>query len=1563
MSNRDSLGFGDLLPQDVINVFAQEKNSKRGRKKRTRAFSRAFGWFRKKKRKNLGSNGQSPGLGLTLDGHRAGHPGGHKAGQKSGRQAHAQGNSHAAPKLNDDYKTPAAPQIQENVFMEGSRSKYVEDLHTEAQEGLKMMQEESHIGEKFQDDVSTVSTVTVDTDGEGTGFVTDSTIPDTSSVVSMRSSVSTRSSRSGLTRQGSTFRPLNSGKKSEKSKTRRKQRKNVPGIPRHVQKELGLDRVGWTINEKQVYNGETNVSSTTDGSQHDAGSPKGSGASPQASNFIYPLSKDKVEQLNAAHAGHRDDLALLHRLHPLLTDEQRPRSMAVPWMTTSSSLLQQPPSPVMSMSPQAAYLSKIIPNAVLPPSIDVVEISRGRSRSSVRTVSKSSLLLSSPAPSRASSRASSSRTSSSMFTSASRYNGPNMSDTSCWSNSDSDTLVSDSSTISSSSTSRQKSEHRYTFKENKVNINSSDGTSKVIIKEDQVKKDGQFVRSLSVMKTKRPPPPPNRSNSLHSKVKRRSRDLAEVRIISGEQSTLVPSGENKPGTSPVLYRSINSPDYHADTSSLDESTGSASFTFIKSQLQEPKAEDSKNVAEIIYKEDSYKKQQPLQENKPSKVISPSSGYSSQDGTSPIHKSSPQHKNNTFLTKLHKLFGGSAPSFSAHPGVENVKPTGEPKSDTISVSPSVQTLRELFNIPPPPKVHAPPPPPPEVWAHSKRTFELLLGPPAPDDVYAIIKKNPKDRRHQRQSPSVSTESSVKSLVLERKHKNPVTESKTVQESRIFSAEIHKENNESLAQNGSLKEIYMDEKVRVCDMLNGIFVKAVEQQAIKEGCQKATRQATEVKTFTDPLPSISLGRISPSPSPQLADHPVQRTTTETTEGASVSKVQVTSPESSWPPPPPPMNQGKISRSDETDFPLPPPPLFGEVGLVSLVQVQLKESSLGDDLSSTYVSVKSKLKVEQVTVFTGDEAQKRCSPDKVVSLSTSVPPPPPYTAPPPPTVTIQKVVLPPKEASPPPPVGSITYVVQEVIPRVPSPDKDASPPVNVVEVLTFPPKKTTALSPENASQPAGDTAPESKLAPPQSIPPLPPLPSLLQLSEQLTDPPHKNISLEPETKDLSNSIFITPQSIPPPTEPLLKHSVIIQTTDDPATDDAPPSPPLEFKNPPSLKEAETPAPNPPINIPPPPLLPAQIPASINHQSSRLSTENQTQEKSSASDGHKELSIITPSLLQKVKLRSINSSPEPLEGQEQASVTAVHKEPTSVITHSLLQMVKLRSVNSSPEPSEAAKEETKSTSTSAPLQIVKLQSVNNSPEPPEAAKEETKSTSTSAPLQIVRLQSVNNSPEPSEAQEQPEPEATVNQQTSNRQTSSSNNETPQKPIRKSLIVPSLTSTSEPSQSLVVPPASPSPVASPVKKSHTTTTTSVSMNLQEAIRLRTAARSKEGPASRLSLHSPVSPPSTSPSFVFSKSNPVVGVVTKHKQVNKEIAQTKSEDSSVTKVTSQAESKVGLKMPPPVAKKPKTKSKEVEASEAIEQTAGQEAQHDGIKDVAEEINGTAGTVQEETTSA
>ncbi|XP_026209663.1 uncharacterized protein KIAA1522-like [Anabas testudineus] len=1521
MSNRDSLGFGDLLPQDVVEIFAQEKHNKRGRKKRSNSLGRALGWLKGKKRKDLSANGQRLGLGpaldLALDGHPAGNQGGHRGGQKSGRQSHLHGNSYAVPKRDGEDKILGPPLLQENVFIESSRPKYLEDLHTEALEGLKMMQqEEINTGVEFQDNESTISTVTVQTDGEGGGFTTDSTIPDTSSVVSVQSSVSTRSSRSGLTRQASTFRPLNSGKKSDKAR-RGRHRKTVAGIPQHVQREMGLDRVGWTLTQKldeeQLYNGETDHSTTSDRPQRTARSP-GTSAGLRGIKIMQPLKKNQIEQLGAPRAGHRDDLALLHRLGPDLSGEQRPRSLAVPWMTTDNSPQQELPSPVMSMSPQAAYMSKIIPNAVLPPSIEVVEISRGQSRSSLRTVSKSSLLLSSPAPSRASSRASSSRTRSSRastITSASRYNPPNVSDSSCWSNSDSDTLVSDSSTISSSSTPRQKrsQDGDASAREDKVSVHSSvskaskcTSNGKVISKEDkdERKKEGQFVRSLSVMKPKRAPPPPSRSYSLHNKTKRRSRDLAEIRVKSGESPLKSSSGEGNENKSQYPPK-IDSPSYHADTSSLDDSTGSGSFSPFKSQLQALKEEKAAKVEEMASKDAPHEKQ----DYKLSKVISPSSGYSSQDALSP-YSSSPKHKKG-LLAKLQKLFPASTSAGSA-PSPEKTKSTGDPKLDsvdTVTVNPAVRTLRDLFNIPPPPKVHAPPPPPPEVWAYSKRSFELLLGPPAPDNLYAIIKKNPKDRRQQRQSPSASTEGSVNSLVTERKHKTPtptvesingsvhVLETTRVQESEIMNAENRKENMERLAQNvdlnGNAKMTEKDDKVKVSDILNGMLIKAVEKReerlaAIREEAKKTT-QAADVKTNMDTLPAMSLVHISPSTSSAAVHHTLQQTTQLT------SVQTVVSPASSWPPPPSPlMGQIGVRGPDEIDFPLPPPPLFGAAELVIPVQVPPERSVPGGD-SSTTTSVTA-----------------------VAPPSLTIPPPPPYTAPPPPlkavsppmTKKLSTEVFPPPpiefapptstEVSPPPPKGFAPPTSTEVSPPPPKestlliqevscpPVKDISSTlVKIVSpspVIEISPPEVSLLPPKQSSTESSVEAIHvSQLPPPPSIPPPPPLPSQPQVADRDIEPPQENIQSKPENDPVScSSIVTTPQSIPPPpsTELLHQPQFVPANTDSPATQEAPPS---KVSVQPAPEASQQPAPPPPVNIPLPPPLPVHGLGSIKQKPSLASTENQSQQLTSV-----------PNTTQK-------------------------EEPTPIVTPSLLQMVKLRAVNSSPEPPKA--------------------------------------------------------------QEPPQPEVIIRKKVPSSQvpTPSASGETPQKPIRKSLIMISPTSTSPPvtftsqsalpkSQPVAVAPASSSTAPSPTKTSSSATAIP-SMNLQEAIRLRTAVRSKESPASRLSLHSPTSPidvhksPSSTASFIFSKSNRKVVIETKPASDSTAALQKNQGVSSVSKVPSETELlKTGVKVPPPVAKKPKTKCKENETGEEVEQTAGQDGDQESNMDAAVRTNGTAGTVEE-----
>nr|XP_046268201.1 proteoglycan 4-like isoform X2 [Scatophagus argus] len=1649
MSNRDSLGFGDLLPQDVVDIFAQEKHSRRGQKKRSRSLGRALGWLKGKKRKDLGGKGQSPGLGpaldLALDGHPAGHQGGHKGGQRSGRQNYPQ----AIPKLDDDDKTPAPPLFQENVFIEASRPKYLENLHSEAQEGLKMMQqEETNNGVEYRDNESTISTVTVQTDGEGGGFVTDSTIGDTTSVVSVQSSVSTRSSRSGLTRQGSTFRPLNSGKKSEKAKIRRRHRKTVAGIPQHVQMELGLDRGGWkatkTLDEEQLYNGETDDSLTNDGSQQ--APQKGASARLHDTNAIQPLNKDQLEQLSDTYAGHRDDMALLHCLVPDLSGEQRPRSLAVPWMTTANSLQQEPPSPVMSMSPQAAYMSKIIPNAVLPPSIDVVEISRGRSRNSVRTVSKTSLLLSSPAPSRASSRASSSRTTSSRastITSASRYKPPNLSDSSCWSNSESsETLVSESSTISSSSTPKQKrpQDRDGPTKEDKNTVQSSIGkktkstsNGKVIITEDLVKKEGSFVRSLSVMKPKRAPPPPNRSYSLHGKMKRRSRDLAEVTVISGEASG-EENGKNKSGSSPMPSVIIESPGYSADTSSLEDSTGSVSFSPLRSQLQALNAKEAAKVVETVSKDASEEKQKLLRDNKLNKTVSPSSGYSSQDGTSTQlpkqpYSSSPRHKRG-ILAKLQRFFPGSTAATTPPPltnpeALENIKSTEDLKPDTsvdtASVSPSVRTLIDLFNIPPPPKVHAPPPPPPEVWAHSKRSIELLLGPPVPDNTHAIIKKNPKDRRQQRKSPSTFTDGSVQSLVTERKHKNPtvtvesvngslhVLEPKKVKESGILNVEIHKEKNDRLAeQNVDLKGNRIvtekDEKVRVSDILNGMLAKAVERREerltpLRE--EEAKKTLTHTTDNMDTLTAISLQRILPSPSPPV-HNPPKPPTKQTTEFTSVPSAQVVSPELSWPPPPPPTG---MSAPDEMDFPLPPPPVFSEEELVLPVQVPPETTiSSGDSLCTT-TSVVSVVKTQCVRVTTEAEPQKPSTSQGNVHKPLYIPPPPSYTAPPPPTkavspLTVIKVSpLQPEEVSPPPPPKEVSL----------PPPKEHPPPLPK-EVPPSPPKEVSPPPPKEPSPPPKEVFPP----PPEEVPPPPceeispplpkevsPLPSedvSLRPPKEFSLPPPKEVSPPPKQVSPVKPKESAPPLIQAPLPSVKDVSSTLVTVVSPSpVKEVSPLPPQEVTtlsteevSPPSSQENAHQSPEeattvikltPPQSIPPPPPLMSQPQSSeTDLPLENVPAESETSPVSSNSILTPPQSIPPPPPIQLLHQPQVSSpNTDGLVTQE-----AHHSPPPEVSIHSALENSLPTEKARDPLPSPPV-----NISLPPPLPVQGLASIKLQPSP--ASTENQPPELTSAPvvqeeptpivtpslLQMVKLRSVSSSPELPEAQEHPETEVTMGTQQPSNQipTSSLSGEAPQKPIRKSLIMTSATSTSPPAiitsqpslptpQSIVVPPASSSTVLSPTKKSPSVMTASPSMNLQEAIRLRTAARSLGPTASRLSLHSPTSPtdlhksPTNTASFIFSKSNKKVVIETKPAPETNTTIHRNLEVFSGTKGLIEGESvKKEVKVPPPVAKKPKTKGKEIETSEGTEQTAGQEALQESVMDAAEKSNGTAGTVE------
>lgn len=1354
---------------------------------------------------------------------------------------------------------------------------------------------------------------------------------------------------------------------------------------------LGLDRGGWTVSSKldkePLYNGETDDSSATDSPQQVAESQQGAGTSFQDRNTILPLNKDQIKQVGSPYAGHRDDMALLRGLVPDLPSEQRPRSLAVAWMTTANSLQQNPPSPVMSMSPQAAYMSKIIPNAVLPPSIDVVEISRGRSRNSVRTVSKGSLLMSSPATSRPSSRACSSR--------ASTVNPPNHSDGSCWSNS-SDTLVSDSSTVSSSTTPRQtrSRDGDGTLKadKNKSFLCTSNGKS--FVKGESVKKDGQFVRSLSVMKPKKAPPPPNRSHSLYNKMKRRSRDM--MGVSSGESSVRIISVEekekNKFGSSPVPSTLTDCPGYNADTSSLDDS---GSLSPMRSQMQALKAEEAARVEETVSKDSSQKKKEPL----PSKIVSPSSGYSSQDGTSKLtHSSSSRHKSG-ILAKLRRVFPGSTPAIvpplTVPEDPENTK--SDISVDTVSVSPSVRALIELFNIPPPPKVHAPPPPPPEVWAHNKRTFELLLGPPAPDNTYAIIKKNPKDRRQQRKSTSSSVDGSVKSLVEDRKHKYPSgivesinrslpqLETKKVQESVILNAEIHKEHSERLAvQNAELtgngKVTETDKKVRVSDLLNGMLVKAVErrEERLAVGRKEETTQATEINTYIARLPAISLVRSSPSPSSSPLVHHASKPPSKQTAALVPVTSEPVSPELSWPPPPPPM---RLSGLDDFDFPPPPPPIIVE-GLVVAATVPAEKSKPGGN--SSCMSGLPVVKKDCVRLTTEVESQTPSKSQGNIHLLLKIPPPPSYTAPPPPV----KAVSPPfvKNASPTPPKK--VSLPLPPIDSSPPPSKETTPPPVRIKVSPPPPTTFSLLPPPKEVPPPPapkelsppSTKQVSTQSPKELFPPPPPLiqVSSLRPPEEVPTPPEEGALPTPNeihVPSLNNEIFMPPPkeaatSGSEETSPMIQEALppllkAVSATPPPVVSSAP----VEEVSSLATKEVFTPSTEeitllsfqeiahpeeaaPVEKFIPPPSIVTQAPsqAQLSGQEIDLLQDNVGSESETnpvSSESTPPQNIPPPPQMQLLSQPDVGVSVADGPATQEASLSSLFSiQPT--LENSL----------------QAEKEPVPSPPLPRPLPVQGLSSVKHNSSPPTTENQTPELSSapvlqdestpivTPSLLQMVKLRSVNSSPEAPQVPEQPDTEVMMRKKQSSDlvPTSSASAEAPQKPIRRSLIISLPTATSPPaivtsqsslpkSEALVVPPASASTGLSPTKKSHPAITTSPSMNLQEAIRLRTAARSLGAPSHRLSLCSPTSPldlrksPSNTASFIFSKSNKKVVIETKPLAGTKAAAQQRPEACSETESLQKE-----VKVPPPVAKKPKTKGREVETSEGTEQTSGEEEQ-------------------------
>ncbi|XP_051948840.1 uncharacterized protein KIAA1522 homolog isoform X2 [Xyrauchen texanus] len=727
----------DLVPRDITEILALQAS----KKKRGSSLGRAFSWFKGSKRKKKIINGQSS----------TGGPCGRTEESSTSKQIHASNETFKGQKQDEQRKltvhyTPSQ-HYQENVFTEGSKPQYLEDLHTEAQKGLEIFQQEEHKnGVNFQDD-QTVSEEDSSSRERDDSLETDSTAGH--SVISV-STVSAVSSRPMLTSQGSTFKPLNPVKRLDKTR-RRNRRTTIMGIPQQVQRELDMAR-GTIL--QQLHNGKHDDDDSSgavvipkiDGDLHLANHE---GAHVHL-HSIKDLQTSRDEELLRHHiqSVYQDDLSLNRKLEPGTCPMQRPKSLAVPGMTTSC-FLQEPQGPVMSISPQATYLSKIIPNAIMPAAIDVIEINRCHSRRNASTVSKSSVTTASPAPSR-----------SRLCT---NEDPPTTSPNRNHSQS-SETIVSNSSTISS----KERGPPTYVIDSTKEvsDLNPKDmsiASSKIWITSDRTctrlphqelsdagenGRNSNSSRSLSVMKTKLPPAPPQRTYSLHhEKLKRRSRELEDLKDFK-----VMVTNDGQIGKDLNYPKKVNQ-STNKEKSSVNSSVPRSSKDFQTSVKSSPLSPDQALTRSHAESNNSSPQKIATGENKFDRTLSPSSGYSSQSGT-PTHSpkevspSSPDKRRfkpskperasvrtSTVLSVSSSMTSlSSVTSDTAEQDIQtNTTSEAQKLSPPVSIvqskvtpTPPIVTLRKLFNIPPPPKVKAPSPPPPETWIYKKRTFELLCG---------------------------------------------------------------------------------------------------------------------------------------------------------------------------------------------------------------------------------------------------------------------------------------------------------------------------------------------------------------------------------------------------------------------------------------------------------------------------------------------------------------------------------------------------------------------------------------------------------------------------------------------------------------------------------------------------------------------------------------------------------------------------------------------------------------------------------------------------------------------
>ncbi|XP_060114435.1 uncharacterized protein KIAA1522 homolog isoform X2 [Heteronotia binoei] len=643
----------------------------------------------------------------------------------------------------------------DNVFFPCNRPPHLEELHIQAQAGLKSLQnQEKHKQTKRawdQSDTNSIQSSRSSTEGDDVSIRSKTpscTTENSEDALSIRSEM--------IQRKGSTFRPHDSFPKSsvKGEKRRRERRTTVLGLPQHVQKELGLSN-GYDSKKRpgsiavratpspQPPANRTEVSGNTihiptvDGKLEPTAAPEG-GARVSLPTLELEVAGSALQR--HIERVYYDDSLLGCKTAAKLSPLVRPKSLAVPWMTTqpgSPELLR----PVMSISPQGTYLSKIIPNAILPPMVDVIALSRNK----VRTLSRCSLATASPASVRSVGR----------FPSAPRSR-EHSSSSDNWSHSQStETIVSNTSTISShggtnsqktsevgqdrqvrmaarpdldqlsaySSVSRASSNYikAASASPNLLRPPGSSGraspaysTGSVADGSDttSVRSDRSTSRSVSLRKMKKPPAPPRRTYSLSQKAQQLEASGAPKGMGLPPKPERRPQRESEGWASARLGSpglagedEVFSPSSQSETSSLRSDSLAYSADLSHSGPLPPGGQQ-----ELPAKQGSP--------DRFGRTMSPSSGYSSQSGTPTFHTkgllshaSSPRSKRQQ-PKKPERVCSLQSPGLSVSSSLTSLSSSAsDPPPAEMPPSGTAPNKVDRFVIPPHPKVPAPFSPPP------------------------------------------------------------------------------------------------------------------------------------------------------------------------------------------------------------------------------------------------------------------------------------------------------------------------------------------------------------------------------------------------------------------------------------------------------------------------------------------------------------------------------------------------------------------------------------------------------------------------------------------------------------------------------------------------------------------------------------------------------------------------------------------------------------------------------------------------------------------------------------